>query len=342
MGILAILAGVSTRIIFFFVLEEAIAPVNMLFGVFPFLAAYFVSNSTPKKPVLYTLGSLFLFSVLYINMLPMEQSDSILLAYLHLPVFLWILAGLAYTGDEYGSGSARLAYLKFNGEFCIVYAAMAISGMLLTFLTLELFGFVGMDIAEFYFKNVVLVGAASLSVVAAYLVFGNLKLAKNIAPYIAKIFSPLLLATLLVYLVTAVWVGKNPFLDRDFLISFNGMLLCVLAATIFSVSESGEDEKKSISDYIVFSMVALALIVDSVALAAIIFRLSSYGLTPNRLAVLGVNLLVWGNLVWILRAAIRFMKGKDKPSVIQNAVTSYLPVYGIWAAFVTFVFPLIF
>lgn len=48
-------------------------------------------------------------------MLPLEQKDSIVLAYLHLPVFLWVLVGLAFTGNEYGLGSARLAYLKFNG-----------------------------------------------------------------------------------------------------------------------------------------------------------------------------------------------------------------------------------
>ena len=141
-------------------------------------------------------------------MLPLEQKDSIILAYLHLPVFLWVLVGLAFTGNEYPLGGARLAYLKFNGEFAILYASMAISGMLLTALTMQLFTFVGMDISELYFKNVVLFGAASLAIVASYLVSRNLKLAKNIAPYIAKIFSPLVLITLVVYLVTVIWVGK--------------------------------------------------------------------------------------------------------------------------------------
>ena len=65
---------------------------------------------------------------------------------------------------------------------------------MLTALTMHLFRFVGMDISEFYFENVVLFGAAALAIVATYLVSRNLKLAKNIAPYIAKIFSPLVLA----------------------------------------------------------------------------------------------------------------------------------------------------
>jgi len=342
MGILATLAGLSTRIIMYFVELEVIAPINLAFGILPFIAAYFVYNNTPKKSVVYTLVSLFLVSALYINLLPLEYTDSIILTYLHLPIFLWVLLGLAFTGNKYGIGSKRLAYLKFNGEFAILYATMAISGMLLTALTMQLFTFVGINIEEFYFKNVVLFGAAALSVVATYLVSRNLKLAKNIAPYIAKIFSPLVLATLLVYLVTVIWVGKSPFLDRDFLLSFNGILLIVLAVTIFSITESGADKTKNISDYINFSLIVLALIIDSVALSAIVFRLSSYGITPNRLAVLGVNILIWVNLIWIMFAYFRFLQNKTGPSTIQDAVTKYLPVYGLWAAFVVVIFPLIF
>jgi len=342
MGILAILAGISTRIIFHFFEQQAIAPINLAFGILPFIAVYFVYKNKPHKKVLYTLALMFLISVLHLNMLPLNDNDSTILAYLHLPIFLWGLIGLAFTGNEYGIGSARLAYLKFNLELCILYASMAISGMLLAALTMQLFSFVDLDIEDFYFRNVVLFGAAALAIVATYLVSMNLKLAKNITPYIAKIFSPLVLATLLVYLITVIWVEKNPFLDRNFLIAFNGILLGVLAVTIFSITESGTDEKKNISDYINLALIVLALIIDSVALSAIVFRLSSYGITPNRLVVLGVNILIWGNLIWIMVSYMRFLQNKTGPSPIQDAVTKYLPVYVLWAAFVTFTFPFIF
>ncbi|MDR6881437.1 DUF4153 domain-containing protein [Bacillus sp. 3255] len=342
MGILAVLAGLGSRILFQFAEQQTIAPVNLVFGILPFIAAFFVYNNRAGKHVLYTLVSLFLVSAFYLNMLPLEQKDSIILVYLHLPVFLWVLLGLAFTGNDYGRGSTRLAYLKFNGEFCILYACMAISGALLTGLTMQLFRFVGMDISEFYFQNVVVFGAAALAVVAAYLVSRNLKLYKNIAPYIARIFSPLVLVTLLVYLGTVIWVGKNPFLDRDFLLSFNGILLSVLAVTIFSITESGTDERKSISDYINLALIILALVIDSVALSAIVFRLSSYGITPNRLAVLGINIFIWANLIWIMLAYSQYLRNRTGLSSVQDAVTKYLPIYGLWAAIVTFIFPLIF
>lgn len=342
MGMLAILAGICTRIIFHFVEQEAIAPINLAFGIIPFIAAYFVYNNTPRKSIIYFLAALFLISGFYLNLLPLNYKDSIILVYLHFPVFLWVLVGLAFTGNEYSKGSTRLAYIKFNLEYCILYASMAVSGMVLAALTMQLFSFIGLDIEDFYFSNVVLFGASALAIVAAYLVSMNLKLAKNITPYIAKIFSPLVLITLLVYLITVIWVGKNPFLDRNFLIAFNGILLGILAITIFSITESESDEKKNISHYINFALIALALIIDSVALSAIVFRLSTFGITPNRLAVLGVNILIWANLTWIMLSYMRYLQNKSGPSDIQDAITKYLPVYGLWAAFVTFSFPIIF
>lgn len=342
MGMLALLAGISTRILMPFVEQGAIAPVNLIFGVLLFITAYFVYKTSPAPKVTVTLGSVFLIMLVYMNMLPLELSDSTLLSYLHLPVVLWVLLGLAFTGNDYPQVSSRLAYLRFNGEFIVFYACMAISGMLLSAVTMQLFSFVGMDIAEFYFENVVLFGAAALAVVAAYLVSRTLKQGRNIAPYIAKIFSPLMLVTLVVYLVSVIWIGKNPFLDRNFLLTFNGILLIVLAVTIFSITESGKDEKKNLSDYINVGLILLALVIDSVALSAIVFRLSSYGITPNRIAVLGVNLLIWVNLAWVLFSYLRFLANKSGPASIQAAVTKYLPIYGIWAAIVTLLFPLIF
>jgi hypothetical protein len=342
MGILAVLAGICTRILFHYVEQQTIAPVNLVFGILPFIAAFFVYRSAPKKWVVYTLVSLFLLTGLFLNILPLKLTDSIILAYLHLPVFLWVLTGLAFTGNAFGNGRTRLAYVKFNSEFGILYLSMAISGMLLSGLTMGLFQFIGMAIQDFYLKNIVVFGAAGLAVVATYLAAGNLKISKNITPYIARIFSPLVLATLVVFLITTVWVGKNPFMDRDFLLTFNGALLFVLVVTIFSITEKSSDEKKTVSDTVNFILIVLALIIDSVALSAIIFRLTSFGISPNRIAVLGVNILIWANLIWIMLAYIRFLQKRAGATVIQDAITKYLPVYGVWAAIVVFTFPYLF
>lgn len=342
MTVIALLSGICSRIIFYFAELQMISPVNILFGILPFIAFYFIYQNKPSNKQLLIMLGMLMISIISINVLPLIMSDSVLLAYLHLPVLLWLWVGLAFVGNNYNLGKARLAYLKFNGEFLILYAIMAISGMVLTAITMQLFFMIDIDISEFYFSNIVLIGVASLSVLASYLVSKNLKLAKHIAPYIARIFGPLVLITLVVYLVSIILVGKNPFLDRDFLLLFNAILLVVLAISIFSITESNVSEKRTLSDMVNFALITIALVIDSIALSAIVFRLSSYGITPNRVAVLGINVVIWINLFWILCEYLRFIRHKTTIESVQNAVTKYLPVYGIWSVIVIILFPLIF
>lgn len=341
-GLLSVMAGLSLRLIMVWAEPMKIAPANILYGIVPWLVVLFVYLNKPGKKLSMVLGAVTLLSAVYLNLLPLLQSDSIILTYLHLPVFLWVVVGLAFTGQDYQSSEARLKYLKFNGEFGILYASLAICGMILAFLTLQLFRFAGLNIEELYFENIVVFGASALAVVAAYLIRLNLKLAQHLAPYIARIFSPLILLTLAAYLTVVAWLGKNPFVDRDFLIAFNGILLVVLAVTIFTLTERKQSGNPGLFDYLNLALIVLALVTDGIALASILFRLAALGLTPNRLAVLGVNILIGVHLVWILLEMVRFLRGRHELLQVQQAVTRYLPVYGAWAAGVCLIFPWLF
>lgn len=53
MGILAILAGLSTRVIFHFVEQGAIAPINLAFGVIPLLLLILFTIILRKKYYLF-------------------------------------------------------------------------------------------------------------------------------------------------------------------------------------------------------------------------------------------------------------------------------------------------
>ena len=342
MAICALLAGVSTRIILYFTELNLISPINILFTVMVPIILYFLFYRSTNKKVVQIVISVMLISIVYINLLPMQETDSILLSFLHLPIVLWMMMGLAYTKEAWQKVSHRLSFLKINGEFIILYAIMAISGMILALITIQLFQFTGIDISEFYMENIVLFGASSLSIVGFYLVTRNLSITKNIAPIIARIFGPLVLLTLFGFLFTMVLLGKNPFSDRDFLLFFNIILIDVLAVSIFSISERKTSESKNIFDYSSAILIGLAIVIDFIALSAILFRLSSYGISVNRIAVLGINLIILVHLVWILRTYIRFLQDKAQPHAIQSAITTYLPVYGLWAAIVTFTFPIIF
>ncbi len=342
MLLIAASAGVAARLALHFFGKKTVLPVNMASFVLASIAALFTYLKPPKRILQLLLVASFIIPLVFVNLLPSEITDSTVLAYLHLPILLFIALGMAFTGDAYVKNEARLSFLRFNGQFAVIYLSMAAAGLMLAALTNALFSVIGLDISEFYFENIVLFGAASLAVVAAYLASANLKLARAVAPYLARIFSPLILVTLVVYLAASAWMGKDPLSDRDFLLSFNFMLIAALAVTIFSITEKGEESKKDTGDYINAALMALSIAVDAIALFSILLRLASYGITPNRLAVLGMNLAVLVNLLLVLIAYVGFLGGRSGISAVQRALTGYLPIYGAWATVVVFVFPLLF
>jgi Fe2+ transport system protein FeoA len=83
-------------------------------------------------------------------------------------------------------------------------------------------------------------------------------------------------------------------------------------------------------------------VVDIVALSAIFYRLSEYGITPNRVAVLGSNLLILGNLILITIDLFRVAFRNASLERVNVTTAKYLPVYMVWTIVVVFVFPLVF
>ncbi|MGK5094915.1 DUF4153 domain-containing protein [Deltaproteobacteria bacterium TL4] len=315
---------------------------NPAFFILPIIAFYFVLKTSPNKKKSFIIWGTFLIAILFINLMPTpEKSDTIVLSCIHIPFFLWTIVGFAYTGDEFQNPMKRMDYLKYNGEMFIYTAIILIGGMILTGLTLGLFSVIKIDIFKWYTEYVVVYGIVASPIVATYLVEQR-NHTHRFAPVIAKVFSPLFLITLIIFLLTIVIQQKSPYTDRDFLIVFNIMLLIILAITIFSISERQSTAKETINDYLNVLLIIVALAIDAIALSAIIFRLTSYGLTPNRIAVLGANLIIFIHLAGMLFYYIHFLKQTVQMKQIYSWITQYLPTYTVWTAFITFVFPFIY
>ena len=89
-------------------------------------------------------------------------------------------------------------------------------------------------------------------------------------------------------------------------------------------------------------LVISALLADAVALWAIAARITEFGLSPNRVAVLGVNVILLVNLAWSAVLYIRFLRARGSFTALERWQTDYLPVYAVWAAIVVIVFPPLF
>jgi hypothetical protein len=66
------------------------------------------------------------------------------------------------------------------------------------------------------------------------------------------------------------------------------------------------------------------------------------GITPNRLAVFGSNILVLIHLILVTRELLGLIRGQKNLGDVEASMTYFLPVYAIWAALVSFVFPFVF
>jgi hypothetical protein len=318
-------------------------PRNMAFIVMPGLAAFFAFKQglTWKD-----LGVPFVFmviSVLFINYLPQNTaSDTLILSCIHLPVLIWMLLGYVYCGANLSLIDKRIDFLRFHGDLLVMCAVIMLAGGLFTALTINLFNLIGIKIEDFYFRYLVLSALPSVPLLATLLVQQNPTLVSKISPVIARIFTPLVTLMLFIFLGAFIYSGKDPYNDREFLLIFNGILIGVMALLLFSVSESTKDAASQFQRISLVVLAVLAIFNNGIALSAIAFRLMEMGITPNRLAVLGSNVLVLLNLILVTRQLLGLLNGQKTLADVEVSMTRFLPYYALWAAIVSFVFPLVF
>ena len=322
--------------------EEFFYQRNIGFIVFPILSLYFAWKNKLTTKAIVSIGAAMLASLVFINLLPdQRKSDSLLLSCIHLPLFLWSILGYAFAAGS-GNHEKRLGFLRYNGNLAVMIALIAIAGIILTGVTIGLFALIDLNIEKFYFENVVIFAAAAVPIIATYLTETNPQLVNKVSPLIAKIFSPLVLITLIAYLAAIVISGKDLYNDRDFLLTFNGLLIGVMAIIFFSVAGTSQPTKNYLETFILFLLSIVTIVVNGIALSAILFRISEWGFTPNRIAVLGGNILMLTNLILVTIRLFKALRRKDDKKEVGAAIALFLPVYGIWAFVVTFFFPLIF
>jgi hypothetical protein len=340
--LLALLSGFVAKIPAVFRLEEEhFFSRNIGLVVFPFLMAYFAWRHTVPKVVVWAVAGATAIVAAYVNFLPNNpSSDSLVLACIHFPLLLWALLGVVHTRGDLHAASRRLDYLKFNGDQVVMTVIILLAGGALSAITVGLFRMIGLNIEEFYFQNFGLMGASAAPIMAAYLVTTNPQLVNRVSPIIARVFTPLVLGMLVVYLTAVVYTGKDPYNDREFLLIFNVLLLGVMAIILFAVAEQGRSN--GIGLWMLSALSVLTILVNSIALSAILFRISEWGITPNRLAVLGSNLLILSHLIGVAISLFRVARGKSEMDSVHNSITWFLPAYAFWTAFVVIGFPLLF
>ena len=316
---------------------------NISFIVFPLLSAYFIwKQKLAFKQYLFPLLA-FIIAAVYINLLPTnKESSSIMLAFIHMPIFLWTIFGYSFLGVNIKSSQSRIGFLRYNGDLVVISGILLLSTVLFSAITVNLFDLIGINIEIFYFQNIMIWGIAAIPIVATYLMQTNVQLINKVSPIIAKIFTPLVFINLFIYLSAMVYTKKYPYQDRNVLLLFNVLLMGVMALILFSIAEAGKATKNKFSLIVLFGLSALTLIVNAIALSAIVYRINEFGFSANRIAVLGGNLLIFINLVLVSYKLFLTSFKNGTIEEIEESIAGYLPVYAIWTGLITFLVPLLF
>jgi len=185
-------------------------------------------------------------------------------------------------------------------------------------------------------------GALGAVIIAAWLVEAKQSVVENMAPVLTLLFTPLFTLVLLAFLLTMAFTGRGISVEREVLIGFDLLLVAVAGLVVYAISARDPTKPAGLFDALQLLLVVSALLVDALALWAIAARISDFGLSPNKIAALGENLVL---LVALGGSAVlygRFLAGRVSFAALERWQTAYLPVYAVWAWVVVLIFPVVF
>jgi hypothetical protein len=316
---------------------------NLSLFVLPFLTGYFVWKRRLDTRTLRWLAMTFVVAAAFANAYPFAARGSTeALTALHVPIALWLVVGIAYAGGRWSQIAGRMDFIRFSGELFIYYVLIALGGGVLTAFMSMIFKAIGINVGPFIGSWLLPCGAAGAVVVASWLVEAKQSVIENMAPVLTRLFTPLFAAVLIMFMGTLLWTGRGVDIERNVLIAFDLLLVVIIGLLLYSASARDPQSPPNAFDVLQVVLVVSALLADAVMLWAIAARINEFGLSPNRVAALGENLILLVNLAWSAVLYLRFLRGRGSFTSLEKWQTDYLPVYGAWAATVVILFPPLF
>ncbi|GAA1873590.1 permease prefix domain 1-containing protein [Myceligenerans crystallogenes] len=353
---LAIGAGLALKLLTLATGDESRILLNGPFLVLPFLAGWFAWKRDVGWRTTTALAAVTAALAVAVNLYPYfrgepdpgtgdvyaEPAMTLLLAALHAPVVLWFLFGVVYAGGAWRAGTRRMDFVRFTGELLVYLTLIALGGMLLIGLTFGVLSLAGVDFEPFVEDWLAPFALPGALLVAAWLVEAKKSVVENIAPVLARVFTPLA-ALMLAAMLVALLAGKPlDDVDRELLILMDAVLLLVLFLVLYSISARDPQARPGTFDWLQLVLVATALAVDAVGLTAMLVRIAEFGFTANKVAALGLNLILLVHLAWAGRLTLGFLRGTRTFAATERWQTTYLPAYAAWALVVAIAFPPIF
>lgn len=304
--------------------------------VFSFMISlfFFLKKGFPIKELAvsaaFHICAFFYLCFLYKKSFDSSQSTSN--AFYFVFILFWFAAYLCYSGRNFKESTSLAGFIKISGELIVWYTIFFLGFLAVSFIILSLFEAIKIDFWNIWDENLLPYALCILPYASVYFIE---KTKYQFTKILANIFLPVFLAGLAVFAVMSLFSETKPYSDRDTFILFNVLLVFVICFLTYSSLGSTESRFINICS---LALAVITVLLDLYTLSATIYRISSFGISPNKLTLLVTNITMLGNLVFIL---FRCFKEKSF-KVPAEKIVVYLPAYAVLAFIVVFIFPFAF
>lgn len=333
--------------IFYFFCFSLIFNINSKFNLrniaIIFLSFLFVSIlnlSTTFFAVINTIENMELYSQFYY------------IKYIFSVIIFFIIIALSYNGFQVLNSKTISEFFTFSADISIF--ACLITGVVSTVfgifiaIVLYLIQDIIQSLDEKVIIKLIVLSISFLSSIFPFLVYIVYKKMKtNISIYLSRILMPFSLLFIFILLLLLLMPDIRPYDNRVTFVLYN-IMLAVIVLNMFFVRADYKSSIFTKALYIVLPIVAILF--DILVLTSSLYRLAEYGITPNKITLVGTNLVMLGNLVFItffnIKSILNIFKNNEDIKDIKNITIGdtknvlYIYVYAAWAFIVCFILPL--
>ncbi len=295
-------------------------------------------------------AALLLILPVLVAMVAWDRDDDIagLLA-LHLPIAVWAIVGAGVALGRSDAASQQYGFLVKSAEAILAAGIYFAAGGIFLALTFGIFSVLGIELPEDEMLHVAAWGLGAVPILALASVYDPTAVPvlqdwstglSRILQLLTRIFLPLALGVLVVYVLwfipTNFW---HPFREREALIVYNATILAVLM--LLSIAVSGRAHGGHVLRNGLLALAVLTALLNAYALAANLTRIFELGLTPNRYAVAGWNVVT---MLMLTTVILRLWRGDPEQWVphLRRGIAVTSVVAAAWAAWVVVGLPLSF
>ncbi|MEI0596046.1 hypothetical protein, partial [Brachyspira pilosicoli] len=333
--------------IFYFFCFSLIFNINSKFNLrniaIIFLSFLFVSIlnlSTTFFAVINTIENMELYSQFYY------------IKYIFSVIIFFIIIALSYNGFQVLNSKTISEFFTFSADISIfacliagvVSTVFGIFATIVIFLIKDIFNILD----EKIIIKLIVLSISFLSSIFPFLVYIVYKKMKtNISIYLSRILMPFSLLFIFILLLLLLMPDIRPYDNRVTFVLYN-IMLAVIVLNMFFVRADYKSSIFTKALYIVLPIVAILF--DILVLTSSLYRLAEYGITPNKITLVGTNLVMLGNLVFItffnIKSILNIFKNNEDIKDIKNITIGdtknvlYIYVYAAWAFIVCFIMPL--